>query len=77
MNKYEIPPTFQEILSDFTLQILKDQPENIYEYGAQFFAAYDEEREFIYQPNSPIKNIEREAVPQEIIEEAKEMEFEQ
>ena len=56
MNKYEIPPTFQEILRDFTLQILKDQPENIYEYGAQFFAAVDEEREFIWQPDSPMKS---------------------
>ena len=48
MNKYEVPPTFQEILRDFTMEILKDQPTNIYEYGAQFFAAIDEDREFIY-----------------------------
>ena len=48
-NKYPIPPTFQEILRDFTMECLRDQPKNIYEYGAQYFAAIDEDVEFIYQ----------------------------
>ena len=50
VNKYPIPPTFQELLRDFTLECLRDQPKNIYDYGAQYFAAVDEGREFIYQP---------------------------
>ena len=50
-NKYPIPPTFQEILRDFTMECLRDQPTNIYEYGAQYFAAIDEDVEFVYQPD--------------------------
>ena len=51
VKKYPIPPTFQEILRDFTLECLRDQPKNVYEYGAQYFAAIDEGREFVYQPD--------------------------
>ena len=46
VQKYPIPASFPELLSDFTRAVLRDQPENIYEYGAQFFAALDDGVEF-------------------------------
>ena len=36
------------MLSDFTRELLRDQPENVYEYGARYFAALDEGGEFEY-----------------------------
>ena len=46
LKKYPIPGSFPELLRDFTMAVLRDQPENIYEYGAAYFAAMDEEEEF-------------------------------
>jgi len=42
LQKYPIPGTFPELLHDFAREVLRDQPENIYEYGALYFAALEE-----------------------------------
>ena len=46
MKKYPIPGSFPDLLRDFTMAVLRDQPENIYEYGAMYFTAMDEDEEF-------------------------------
>ena len=46
-----MPGTFPELLKDFACEVLRDQPENIYEYGARYFAAMEEGQEFIYDQN--------------------------
>ena len=42
LQKYPIPGSFPELLHDFAREVLRDQPENIYEYGALYFAALEE-----------------------------------
>lgn len=37
MQKFPVPAGFQEILADFTQEVLRDQPANIIEYAAQYF----------------------------------------
>ena len=37
--KYPVPDEFPDILHDFAREVLRDQPEDIYEYGAQYFKA--------------------------------------
>ena len=39
---------FPELLHDFAKEVLRDQPEDIHEYGAQYFKALDEGIEFTY-----------------------------
>ena len=53
IRKYPIPGSFAELLHDFTREVLRDQPENIYEYGALYFAALDEGVEFIVPNTAP------------------------
>ena len=42
IQKFPIPGSFPDILHDFVREVLRDQPENIYEYGAAYFTALDE-----------------------------------
>jgi hypothetical protein len=42
LQKYPVPQGFPEILHDFTKEILRDQPENIKEFGYQYFKALEE-----------------------------------
>ena len=37
--KYPLPEDFPDLLHDFTREVLRDQPANIYEYGALYFKA--------------------------------------
>ena len=37
--KYPVPEDFPDLLHDFAREVLRDQPTNIYEYGAQYFKA--------------------------------------
>ena len=37
LQKYPVPEDFPDLLHDFAREVLRDQPENIYEYGAQYF----------------------------------------
>ena len=48
IQKYPIPGAFPELLHDFAREILRDQPDNIYEYGAAYFTALDNGEEFSY-----------------------------
>jgi hypothetical protein len=36
-TKHTIPPGFPDILKDFVREILREQPENIYRFGAEYF----------------------------------------
>lgn len=42
LQKYPVPQGFPEILHDFAKEILRDQPENIKEFGWQYFKALEE-----------------------------------
>ena len=42
IQKFPIPGSFPDILHDFVREVLRDQPENIYEYGAAYFTALDQ-----------------------------------
>ena len=42
IQKYPIPGEFPELLHDFAKEVLRDQPDNIYEYGAAYFKAIEE-----------------------------------
>jgi len=37
LQKYPVPEEFPDLLHDFAREVLRDQPENIYEYGALYF----------------------------------------
>ena len=39
LQKYPIPEDFPDLLHDFTREVLRDQPDNIYQYGAEYFKA--------------------------------------
>lgn len=36
-KKYSLPPEFAKVLKDFTREVLREQPEDIYAYGADYF----------------------------------------
>lgn len=38
----QVPAEFAELMHDFAREILRDQPENIYEFGAAYFKALEE-----------------------------------
>ena len=37
IKKYTIPPGFQDLLSEFTKEILRNQPEDIIDFGVEYF----------------------------------------
>ena len=54
--KYPVPEDFPDLLHDFAREVLRDQPENIYEYGAQYFKAlYTVSKDSYLKPQSQIK----------------------
>ena len=42
LQKYPIPGDFPQLLHDFTKEVLRDQPDDIFEYGYQYFKALEE-----------------------------------
>ena len=52
MKKYPIPQNFNEILDDFTKSILKIRPEDILDFGCQYFRCLDEGIPFNYDPTN-------------------------
>jgi len=42
LQKFPIPNEFPDLLHDFCKDVLRDQPENIYEYGAAYFRALEQ-----------------------------------
>lgn len=41
IQKYQIPGKFPDLLHDFAREVLRDQPEDIYAYGAAYFRAME------------------------------------
>ena len=39
LQKFPVPNNFPEMLHDFAREVLRDQPQDIYEYGALYFRA--------------------------------------
>ena len=37
IKKYTIPPGFQDLLSEFTKEILRNQPKDIIDFGVEYF----------------------------------------
>ena len=37
IKKYDIPPGFQDLLSEFTKEILRNQPKDIIDFGVEYF----------------------------------------
>ena len=52
LQKFPVPEDFPDLLHDFAREVLRDQPENIYEYGAQYFRA-------MYMVSRKIKQFQR------------------
>ena len=48
LKKFPVPEKFPEILHDFAREILRDQPEDIIDYGHEYFKAKDEGLDFDY-----------------------------
>jgi hypothetical protein len=42
IQKYPVPQGFPDILHDFAREVLRDQPENIYEFGYLYFKSIEE-----------------------------------
>ena len=42
IQKYPVPQGFPDVLHDFAREVLRDQPENIYEFGYLYFKAMEE-----------------------------------
>lgn len=42
LQKFPVPQEFPDVLHDFAREILRDQPEDILEYGFLYFKAIDE-----------------------------------
>lgn len=63
---FSIPQDFNHILSDFTREILRDQPSDIIEYAAQYFETLAAGKEWKYssKTNVPSSNVRSSFTPQ-------------
>jgi len=53
LQKFPVPDNFYEILHDFAREIIRDQPEDILEYGANYFEALQKVFPFLFKfPNN-------------------------
>ena len=41
LQKFPIPGAFPNLLHDFAREVLRDQPDDIYDYGLQYFTALE------------------------------------
>ena len=48
IRKYPVPGSFQDLLKDFTREILRNQPENVYDFGVAYFTAMENGEELRY-----------------------------
>ena len=48
LQKYPVPQGFPDVLHDFAREVLRDQPENIYEFGFLYFKAMEEVGTYSY-----------------------------
>ena len=44
LQKFPVSGAFPDLLHDFAREILRDQPDDIYEYGAAYFRAMEQVR---------------------------------
>jgi hypothetical protein len=49
LQKYPVPQGFPDILHDFAREVLRDQPDNIYEFGYLYFKAMEEGKPFEFK----------------------------
>jgi len=47
LQKYPIPGSFPDLLHDFAREVLRDQPEDIYDFGAEYFRAIEEVSKYV------------------------------
>ena len=47
LQKFPVPDNFYEILHDFAREVIRDQPEDIIEYGSLYFDALEQVHPFI------------------------------
>lgn len=55
LQKFPVPSGFQQILSDFTREVLRDQPSNIIEYAAQYFESLEKGKKFEFDSKYNVK----------------------
>ena len=48
LQKFPVPDNFYEILHDFAREVIRDQPEDIIEYGSLYFDALQQVHLFIF-----------------------------
>jgi hypothetical protein len=48
MKKFDLPQGFQEIVHDFSREVLRDQPADIIDFAHEYFKAKDEGLDFDY-----------------------------
>jgi hypothetical protein len=65
LQKYPVPEGFSEILHDFTREVLRDQPEDIVKYAAEYFECLQKGRPFAFESKF---NIPAKAVPKKSFE---------
>ena len=49
LQKFPVPGSFPDMLHDFAREVLRDQPDNIFEYGAAYFRCM--EQGVAFEPN--------------------------
>ncbi|CAD8152590.1 unnamed protein product [Paramecium octaurelia] len=49
LQKYPVPEGFNQILHDFTREVLRDQPEDIVKYGVDYFECMRDGKEFKFE----------------------------
>ena len=55
LQKYPVPAGFQEILSDFTREVLRDQPSNVIEYAAKYFEMMEKGEKFEFDSKHNVR----------------------
>eukprot|EP00352_Strombidinopsis_acuminata_P008210 CAMPEP_0176374376 /NCGR_PEP_ID=MMETSP0126-20121128/26713_1 /TAXON_ID=141414 ORGANISM="Strombidinopsis acuminatum, Strain SPMC142" /NCGR_SAMPLE_ID=MMETSP0126 /ASSEMBLY_ACC=CAM_ASM_000229 /LENGTH=74 /DNA_ID=CAMNT_0017734925 /DNA_START=18 /DNA_END=242 /DNA_ORIENTATION=+ len=56
IKKFPITGKLPHLLHDFAREVLRDQPQNIYDYGFEYFLAMEQGVEFEYDINKT-KNV--------------------
>ena len=53
LKRHPIPPNFADVLSDFTKEILREQPENILEFAVKYFKAKEQNIPLVWEDPNP------------------------
>lgn len=49
LNKFKVLNNFENILSDFAKEVLRNQPPDIIDFGAEYFRSLEEKQQFDYK----------------------------